>query len=345
MSCPAQFSDDAITALLAQYRATGDRRTLSRIVEQMRPLVHSVARKFAGRETQEDLEGEGYMGLMRAIERFAPDRGVRFSTFATHLIAGQIRHYLRDRGHLIRQPAWLQELGSRVDRVTRELEQQFQRSPTAAEIALAANVSEEGVEELLNARRTAQVIRMQSAVRQEDEEFLEVDPEKFQSQDYHTFELPLEDRIAMEGALDRLKELEQKVLEFFFYQDFNQSEIARRLGISNNYTGYLLRRGLKQLRERMEAEGVQVLDPLTQVYHGQHFTARLVEELSRAQASSEPLALTLFFLVRGCGDEQLADAAAVLRAQVRRADVVGRTGARELGVIFPRTGPVATTVG
>ncbi len=338
------YSDARVIELLLQFRASGDTRLRDAIVEEVRPLVQSVARRFAGRELQEDLEGEGYMGLMRAIERFAPGRGARFSTFATHLIAGQIRHYLRDRGYLIRQPAWIQELNVRVDKASRELEQRLQRTPTAAEIAAATNLSEDGVEELLSARRTAQVVRMQSAIREEDDDFLEVDPDKFHSRDYHTFELPVEDRIFMETAFERLKELEQKVLDYFYYQDLNQSEIARTLGISCNYAGYVLRNGLKHLRERMPVEESGVTDPLTRQYRAEHFAQRVAEELTRAQGSCDSLSLCVFRFPLDVADREFAAAAAALRGRVRRADVVGRTGHRELSVLLPRTGEVAVTV-
>lgn len=248
------YSDATAARLLAEYRRTGDPKVRDAVVEHMRPLVLSIARKFAGREPVEDLESEGYLGLIRAVDRYTPERGARFSTFATHLIAGQIRHYLRDRGHLIRQPAWLQELNSKVDRVTAQLEQRLQRTPTTAEIADAANLTEDGVEELLAARQAAKILRMEAPADDADGSYLEVDPEKFRSRDYVTLQLPIEDRIVLENTLGKLKELERNVLHQFFYQDFTQSEIARKMGISCNYAGYVLRRGLKHMRERLTAE-------------------------------------------------------------------------------------------
>ena len=86
------------------------------VVEGMAPLVESIARRYAGSsesggEALDDLIGEGYVGLLTAIDQYQIDRGARFSTYATHRIHGQIRHYLRDRGNrrLIRAPSWLQE--------------------------------------------------------------------------------------------------------------------------------------------------------------------------------------------------------------------------------------------
>ena len=151
------YSDRKVAELLAEFRRTGNPRLRDDVVEHMWPLVQSIARKFAGREPQEDLESEGFVGLIRAVDRFVPERGTRFSTFAMHLVSGQIRHYLRDRGHLIRQPAWLQELNTRVQRASSELEQQLQRPPSVAELAAATNLTEEGIEELLSARQAAHI--------------------------------------------------------------------------------------------------------------------------------------------------------------------------------------------
>lgn len=354
MSVRQAYSDEQVGILLTQYHDTRDDRLRDQIVEHMRPLVHHVARKFAGREPLEDLQSEGFLGLIRAVDRYIPGRGTRFSTFAMHLVAGQIRHYLRDRGHLIRQPAWLQELDSRVQKTASELEQRLQRTPTVAEIAEATNLSEEGVEELLTARQVAKIVRMEAPSDHDDEDFLDVDPEKIKSKDYITLQLPIEDRIVLEGALDKLKELERKVLYAFYYQDCNQSEIARRLGISCNYAGYILRKGLKQLKERIPQDGAvdrrsgddtpSVIDPATGVYNREHFENRLSEEISRAQRYGHSVSVACLRLPRHVPESVLAQAADCLRTRTRKADVVARTSDYELSVIFPNTGVVAEKV-
>lgn len=356
MGASQGYSDAVVAELLREYRATGDSHLRDRVVEQMTPLVRSVAVKFAGREPVEDLESEGYVGLIRAVDRFSPERGNRFSTFAMHLIAGQMRHYLRDRGHLIRQPAWLQELNGKVSRITAELEQRLQRPPTVAEIAAEANISEEGVDELAAARQAAHVCRLDASADGDDDDYLDVDPEKFYSRDYHTFELPVEDRIVLEAAMERLKDLERKVLVYFFYQDCNQSEIARRLGISCNYAGYVLRNGLKHLKSRLPIEHpldrrqggpglpASVVDAATGIYTAEHFDQRLVEEISRAQRYDRPVSVCCIRIPAACSPEMLEAAAQALRDAIRRVDVLGRTGSREFGIIFPNTGVVSVDV-
>lgn len=348
------YNDRAVEELLVECRRTGDRRLRDQVVEQMRPLVLGAARKFAGRAPLEDLESEGYLGLLRALDRFNPERGVRFSTFAMHLIAGQMRHYLRDRGHLIRQPAWLQELNARVARSTEELESSLGRPPTNAELATALNVTEESIEELMAARQAAHLLRLEAPSDSGDEEFLDVDPEKFRSSAYQTLELPLEDRIVLEETLQRLKELERDVLYGFFFQEFNQSEIARALGISANYAGYLLKNGLKHMKERLPSERFggqqpaaskdEVLDPLTGVYHNEYFQQRLAEEICRAFRYRQPLAICCLRLPDGCPDTGLKLAVGVLRERIRKSDILGRTGPAEFTLLLPNTGPIAAKV-
>ncbi len=351
------YDDNKACRLLADYRRTGNSRLRDEAVEHMRPLVRSVARKFAGKEPLEDLESEGLIGLIRAVDRFSPEKGARFSTFAIHLIAGQIRHYLRDRGHLIRQPAWLQELNTRVQKLRRDHEQKLHREPTTEELAKAANITEEAVEELLAANLVAQTLRLSSPSDGDEDDFLDVDPEKFKSRSYQTLELPVEDRIVLENALEKLKELEKKAVYYFFYQDFNQSEIARALGISANYAGYVLRNGIKHMKERVPVENAwmrdrsplaereSVVDGTTGVYKREHFEKRLNEEVRRAQCHGTELGLVLFSLPERCNEGDLHEAAVTLRARVRKADIVGRVGNRRLAVIFPRTGDATLQVG
>src|SRR5207237_10377493 len=105
------------------------------IVGQYTNLVESIARRVSGAaEPTEDLVQEGYIGLITAVDGFNPSKGVKFSTYATHFVIGQIKHYLRDKGKIIKEPAWLQELNQKVTRVMETLSQELGRVPTNGEI-------------------------------------------------------------------------------------------------------------------------------------------------------------------------------------------------------------------
>src|SRR5437899_12897697 len=206
-----------------------------RVVEGMAPLVEAIARRYAGtpdasggQEALDDLISEGYVGLLTAIDQYRADRGARLSTYATHRVHGQIRHYLRDRGNrrLIRAPSWLQELASRLHREEAKLLVELGRPATTAELAARLNLREAAVEEL-QGRGLGPAILSLTEGGGEDEEDGSVDLGKIRSHHYVSWQLPVEDHIFLEGLMVRLKDLERKVIQLFFFQDFSQSEIAR----------------------------------------------------------------------------------------------------------------------
>ncbi|MHB0913258.1 MAG: sigma-70 family RNA polymerase sigma factor, partial [Armatimonadota bacterium] len=144
--------------MIAEYSARGNADARDRVVLQYKNLVESIARRFAGSgEPIEDLTQEGYIGLISAVNGYDAEKGVKFSTYATHFIIGQIKHSLRDRGKIIKEPAWLQELNHRVNRVIEALSQELGRHPTDTEIAKVMHVPEQTVAELMTTREIFKV--------------------------------------------------------------------------------------------------------------------------------------------------------------------------------------------
>jgi RNA polymerase sigma-B factor len=285
----------------------------------MAPLVESVARRYAGTretggETLDDLISEGYVGLLTAIDQYQVDRGARFSTYATHRVHGQIRHYLRDRGNrrLIRAPSWLQELIGRLQKEEAKLQAELGREPTTAELAERLNLQEEAVEELQARGGGPSVLSLTERSGDDEDGAGGVDLGKIRNHHYVSWQLPVEDHIFLEGLMLRLKELERKVITLFFFQDLSQSEIARSMDISCNYVGYLLKNGLKKLRTQIEADELRdaqlrvtyaprrmsrdpsVIDAATGLYSAAYFHGRLNEEIARACRYRRSLALVLF---------------------------------------------------
>src|ERR1051326_1426380 len=158
---PASFrtrDEGGITRLLHDYRQSRSPETRDQIVLHYTNLVESVARRFSGAaEPVEDLAQEGYIGLITAVELYDPSKNVKFSTYATHFIIGQIKHYLRDRGKIIKEPAWLQELNQRMTRAIAALTQQLSRPPTHLEIAEMMEMTEEAVAEMIMTREVFKV--------------------------------------------------------------------------------------------------------------------------------------------------------------------------------------------
>lgn len=246
---------DETQQLFRRYAQSGDPELRQVLIARHTYLAQSVARKFMGLgESPEDLVQEGTMGLIAAVDMYDLDRGVQFTTYATHLIEGHIRHYLRDRGKLMRSPAWIQERLTKISKATDALTQELGRAPTTAEMAQRVGIPEAGVTSALKAQERTRITSLDAAPSPDDDGPGPISAEKLLLQGSEPSQLPVEDRIFLHQAMDRLKAIERKVVYHFFYQDLNLTEIARKLGISVNYASYLLRGALRSLREAFETQ-------------------------------------------------------------------------------------------
>ncbi len=218
------------------------------------PLVEHCARNFkASGEPLDDLVQEGYVGLIKAVDRFDPEKKIKFSTYACHLIVGEIRHYLRDLGRIIHEPGWHFELRQRITKTADTLVQQTGKPPTPEEIAGHLNVKVETVREVLERAQTLRVDSLDEPANDDDGASALL--ERFDAQNGahgRGSEGRIEDSMFLEEALPQLKALEQQALTMFFFDELSKSEIARRLGISVNYSAYLIRRGTESLRRILE---------------------------------------------------------------------------------------------
>ncbi len=247
-------ADDAAT-LFQSYRATRGPELHARLTTLFMPLVHQVARRYARSGIPvDDLHQIGYIGLMHAVTNFDPGRSVKFETYARHLIAGEIRHYLRDQGTTVRRPRWLYEMDHRISRAVTELTQRVGRPPTTAEIARATHVSEDEVAEVLQARESLRLVSL-------DEEREGDDGAPIAQRDRITTKhaagsLPVEDRVLISDAIERLSGLQRKVIYYLFYMDLTQTEAARKLGISQKHVSRVMHAALRRLRESLHPEAV-----------------------------------------------------------------------------------------
>ncbi len=352
-----------IDALVRRYRETKDTTIRNRIISQHMYLVQTVARKFAGLgESREDLLQEGAMGLINAVELYDPDRGVQFSTYATHLVDGQIRHYLRDKGKLIKQPAWVQELTTKILKAADALTQEMNRQPTIEEIAQRINSRPETVQKILDARERAKVASLDAARSDDDGQAPAVDPEKLVTDGPDDAHLPIEDRIFLRDAIAKLKDLERKVVHHFYYLDLNQTEIARKLGISVNYASYLLRGAIAKLKRSFEAQEQAAMaasnpgsgnpreeaysisfrpaptDRVTKLATADYFRERLDQELARAQRYPQQFSLLLIAPDQKLPDDTLAALARLLQTNIRSIDLAARLTGSLFGMLLPHTG-------
>ena len=154
-----QSRSDIAESHVLEYVRTKNPEIRDRIIGLYSDMVERIARRYSGLEAQEDLVQVGYIGLLNALSLFEPSKGVRFNTYATHLVAGAIKHHLRDRSKIIREPAWLQEVRHKTNRTAAQLQQELGREATPEEIADRAELPVTNVREVL---ATDDLFRVQS---------------------------------------------------------------------------------------------------------------------------------------------------------------------------------------
>jgi RNA polymerase sigma-B factor len=225
-----------------EFSRTRDGRIRDQLIEAHIGLAGHLARRFTGRgEPYDDLLQVGSLALVKAVDRFDPERGVEFSTFATRTILGELKRHFRDKGWFVRAPRRVQELYLQVGQVVGTLTQELGRPPTIAEIAQAANVGEEDVIEALEA---GQAYRSGSldAVGPDGETL----GDRIGEDDAGLVDV--EHRAFLSPALSQLAPRERMILQLRFAEGLTQSEIAQRIGISQMHVSRLLNRSLETLR-------------------------------------------------------------------------------------------------
>ena len=212
-----------------------------RLIESHLPLVRAIARRYAGRgETLDDLVQVGSIGLIRASDRFDPDRGVAFATFATPAIEGEIRRHLGDRTTSLRIPRELQRISGRLQRARAQLGASLGRDPTVDELATALGVAREDVERALEADRAREAVA-------EPPELDEV-PGAGESAG------STDDRVLLALAARALNERERRIVFLRFHADMTERDIATELRISQAQVSRSLAAALAKLREELDDE-------------------------------------------------------------------------------------------
>lgn len=235
-------------ALLAQYARARSPQTLDRLVRDNQALVHHILKRFRyGEESYEDLLQVANLGLIKAAQNYDARRGVKFSTYATVVIEGEVRHHLRD-SLLLRQPRWLRRVYGQIQGASAELAQELGRPPRIAEIAQRLNINEDGVHEVLAAYAR---LDLQALGDGDEGDGPGMDRRCLYSQRHESFVLPIEDRLALDEALERLSEFQRQLVDLLFFREFTQREVADLLGVTHKKVSRELGKALTRLREVM----------------------------------------------------------------------------------------------
>jgi RNA polymerase sigma-B factor len=220
-----------------------------RLAEMHLPLVEYLARRFTRRSVPlDDLVQVGSIGLLKAIDRFDPGRGLEFSTYAAPTILGEIKRYFRDTGWLIHVPRRAQELQTTLDSARAELSQELRRAPTVAELARRTGVDEDQVVEALDVARSYSGVPLDEITAPESGSGAAILADD--DADLERVEL----REVLRPALAALSEREQHVLLLRFGAGKSQTEIAGIVGVSQMQVSRLISRSLTELRRRLAAD-------------------------------------------------------------------------------------------
>lgn len=249
---PTRYDREHQRRLFEEYHRNRSPAVREQLVDQYQALVRSLARRFAGRgEPLEDLEQVGFLGLIAAIERFDPELGLEFTTFATPTILGEIKRYFRDKSWAVRVPRRLQETYAKVVRLQQEMAQRLGRSPTVAEIAVELELEADEVLQALEAGPAHRAVSLDAPAQGADETQEVGDRVGVEDENLSRIEL----QNVLSSALRHLTPREQEIMILRFVDQLPQTEVARRLGISQMHVSRLQRAALEQLRREVPQSG------------------------------------------------------------------------------------------
>jgi RNA polymerase sigma-B factor len=237
-----------------RYHRDGEEHARDELVERFLPLVRKLARRYdRGSESIEDLVQVASLGLVKAIDRFDPERTNAFSSYAVATMVGELKRYFRDFSWAIHVPRGVQERTIAVQATVTRLSERLGRSPTASEVARELELSEEHVLEAMEASLAYDAASLDAPRRgQEDGDFADTRLGDMLGEDDGRFEL-VELGVTIAPALRKLPERERSILEMRFVKDMTQAEIAARVGVSQMHVSRLIRRSLAELENAADA--------------------------------------------------------------------------------------------
>ncbi len=242
--------------ILTTYQKSRSPQLRNRLVQMNIGLVRREAHRWlhSSGETFDDLMQVGSLGLIRAIERFDLQKGYAFSSFAIPYIRGEIQHYLRDKGTVVRIPRRWQTLQNQSAKAIRELQESLNRRPSDQEVADQLEITLEEWQQVRIASSNRSLLSL-DAPAQENESGTSSLGDLLPDSHYRSFQLAQEDWMRLQQALSQLEKRTREVVEFVFLQDLTQKETAERLGISSVTVSRQVKKGLKHLQVIMRPAG------------------------------------------------------------------------------------------
>lgn len=243
---------------LITYKSISDEKQKKQlqnlIVVASMPFVKKIACGLARRSTDpvDDLIQVGSLGLMKAIELYNPQISTKFKTYATYLITGEIRHYLRDKASMIKAPREIQELAYRINCVVRKLNESGIDEPTPEQVAEIMAMPVTKINDIIEVDRRKSTLSLDQSVTVDDDTMSLGD--KIPSGNYQEFLEAYEGKIMLTKAIEKLEPKMKEVIELIYYEDLNQREVAEKLNISQMQVSRRIKKALADMYEIITKE-------------------------------------------------------------------------------------------
>ena len=243
---------EEIAEWLKIYKSTEDEKQKKHlqnvIVLAAMPMVKKIARGLARRNTDpvEDIIQVGSVGLVKAIQLYNPKVSENFKTYATYLITGEIRHYLRDKVSMIKAPREIYELAYRVNKLMQKLKDDQGNEPSEVVLAEELGTSVGKIKEVIDVERRKQTISLDQIITTGSDESLSLF-DKVADDNHYNLESFQEDKILLKDAISKLDVKLQEVVVLNYFEDMSQTQIATRLGISQMQVSRRLKKALNNL--------------------------------------------------------------------------------------------------
>lgn len=243
------IDDEQLAELFQEYKRTGRRSVRNELVDAHIGFANHVAKRFSNRGTpDDDLRQVALLGLVKAVDRFDPDYGAAFTSFAGRTIEGELKRHFRDAAWSVRVPRSTKETHLAVRRAGAELSQKLHRSPTAAEVAHHLEIDVDLVVEALAAGAAFSTTTLETS---SDPDVGEDRSARLAASDSELESLP--DRLLVDRLLESLPEREREIVRLRFFEQMSQSQIAEVVGVSQMHVSRLLRRSLELMRQLVDA--------------------------------------------------------------------------------------------
>jgi RNA polymerase sigma-B factor len=236
-----------ISAIIKEYKLTGNNSLKETIVKEYLWLVKKIAKKFSDsfHICIDDLIQVGCIGLINALNKFDVKYNSSFKTYASHLINGEIKHYIRDNCNIIKIPRDIQEIQPKISQAKNFLSLN-NKELSVENISEYTNIPKEKVREALEIESIMHPISLNQ---ENGDENLNEYINNIEDKKYSSFQLSQEDRILLQSAMNKIKEQSQQILYYAFYEDLTQTEIAKKLGISQMQVSRKIKSAISELWE------------------------------------------------------------------------------------------------